>query len=333
MQEEDRNYCVYLHRRYDNNDIIYVGEGRIARARSFGKNLGRSKEYATIQTVTKLYYEIYKDNLTKAEAEALEEELIREYKEQGVPITNKANKSTCAKMLRSEDFNKLFYIDPASPSGLRWLTDRYNLKTRGYKLKSKDDLAGSKNKLTGYWSYINIACHRIVYALAHGECPAVLTVDHIDGNKDNNSVENLQLLTRGQNSSKAHIGKEYPQGENVSTSKVTNEQILEMYKMFREFKSNEEVAARFNLHSRYVSLVRHGRRWKKLYKQNGEIFNESFEELAVTVEQVRQALKLIAEGKINKEISELTRIEVSTVSRLRHGKTLTKIVNFLKSNP
>jgi len=325
-------YCVYIHRRIDNNDIVYVGEGRSSRANNFGC-VGRNKEYCELIKTTKLYCEVIQGNLTKQEAEALEEDLISKYKLEYTSLTNKAAKSTCALSYKKEDYQDLFVVDPYSPSGLRWLTDRYNLPNgKGYKIITKGDIAGCKNKLTGYWYYMNKSCHRIVYALTYGECPAVLTVDHIDANKDNNSIENLQLMSRGLNSAKSHENRVYNQGEDVHSSKLTKVQVLEIYEMFKSHASNEDVASIYNLHSRYVSLLRHGKRWKELYEEVNHQFNDSFKSISVTADQVKQALDLFLKGLNNKEISEMTGIERSTVSRLRHGKTLKKIVKFVEQS-
>ena len=49
--------------------------------------------------------------------------------------------------------------------------------------------------------------HRLVYETFKGPIPKEMTVDHIDGCKDNNHILNLQLLTRGDNSRKACKGK------------------------------------------------------------------------------------------------------------------------------
>lgn len=322
---DDTNYCVYLHRRKDNQDIIYVGEGRINRANSLGKAAVRNKEYSTIREITDVYCEIQTQGLTKVEAEELEEYLITELRAEGHPLTNKNKRATNAKLYLKEDYCDKFYVDPTSPSGLRWTMDRFNLGDRGVKLVSKNDLAGCKNKLTGYWTYMGRMCHRIVYALVHGECPAQLTVDHIDSNKDNNSISNLQLLSRGDNSLKSHEGRVYPQGEDSISSKVTKEDVLNIYKMFENYATNEEIGELYGLHSRYVSLLRHGKRWKELYKEYGCKFKQSSKEISVTLDQVKAVLELLS-TKNNVEISVITKVERSTVSRLRHGKALQRLV-------
>lgn len=45
--------------------------------------------------------------------------------------------------------------------------------------------------------------HRLIYTHAHGSIPAKMVIDHKDGNKLNNSLENLQAITHSQNIKKA----------------------------------------------------------------------------------------------------------------------------------
>ena len=332
VPDEDTGYCVYLHRRSDNKDIIYVGEGRLARAKSFRINSGRNKEYGELVRTTDVYCEIYKDGLTKQQAEELEEYLIIQLKTEGHPITNKSKKSTSGLAYHREEFEDLFYTDPKSPSGLRWKTDRYSQGNKGTLLARKDTVAGSKGKALGYWCYINKACHRIVVALELGICPAGMTVDHLDGNKDNNCITNLEIVSAGENSRRSHLlRKDYPRGEDVCSSKITEKQLLEIYELFRQGRNNDFVAEKYDLHSRYVSLIRHGKRWGHVYEKVGEKFPPSFTEEKVPIESILKAYDLIQTTTLmNKEIAELTNIEVSNISRLRHGKAWKRVIDLYR---
>lgn len=49
--------------------------------------------------------------------------------------------------------------------------------------------------------------HRLIWETYNGKIQDDLTIDHIDGNNQNNSLYNLQLLTRAENTSKAQKGR------------------------------------------------------------------------------------------------------------------------------
>lgn len=51
--------------------------------------------------------------------------------------------------------------------------------------------------------------HRLVYETFKGIIPKGLVVDHIDGNRLNNTLDNLQLLTHGDNIRKGWKGKKH----------------------------------------------------------------------------------------------------------------------------
>ena len=52
--------------------------------------------------------------------------------------------------------------------------------------------------------------HRLVYETLMGDIPQELTIDHIDANPQNNSIENLRILTRENNTRKALKNKKSP---------------------------------------------------------------------------------------------------------------------------
>jgi hypothetical protein len=61
----------------------------------------------------------------------------------------------------------------------------------------------------GYWATnvygVRYRVHRLVWQFHHGNCPSF--IDHIDGNKNNNSIENLRLATNQQNNANTKTPK------------------------------------------------------------------------------------------------------------------------------
>ena len=68
------------------------------------------------------------------------------------------------------------------------------------------------------WVYKNgnprrYCVHRFVFESFKGDIPIELQVDHIDNDKQNNCIDNLQLLTSVENCQKAPVGKRRENGK------------------------------------------------------------------------------------------------------------------------
>jgi hypothetical protein len=72
--------------------------------------------------------------------------------------------------------------------------------------------------------------HRLVADAFLGPIPEKFTVNHIDGVKHNNSVENLEIVTRGENLSHAFrvIKTKSSKGERNPKSKLTEKDVLQI---------------------------------------------------------------------------------------------------------
>ena len=92
-------------------------------------------------------------------------------------------------------------------------------------------------------------------------------VNHIDGNKDNNDVSNLEWCTALHNNAHAlQTGlREGKKGETNSQAKISESQAVEIIDLILEGLSNIEIADQFNLHDRYISLIRGQKRWTYLW--------------------------------------------------------------------
>jgi HNH endonuclease len=104
-----------------------------------------------------------------------------------------------------EEIRKLFIYDCES-GNLFWAVRPGSNRFNG---AFSNKLAGTLNQ-KGYLivkiNGSNFRVHRVIYAMQHGEWP-LHDIDHIDGNKRNNRIQNLRDISRGmniQNQRRAH---------------------------------------------------------------------------------------------------------------------------------
>jgi hypothetical protein len=93
-------------------------------------------------------------------------------------------------------------IDTSFPSGLKWVKSYTN------RVKPNTN-AGWK---CVYWRLSfdkkEYAVHRLIYFLEYEIDPIHLDIDHIDGNKYNNTISNLRLATRQLNNANSKSAKQ-----------------------------------------------------------------------------------------------------------------------------
>jgi hypothetical protein len=110
--------------------------------------------------------------------------------------------------------------------------------------------------------------HRLVAEAFLGEIPEGMEVNHKDGNKLNNAVTNLEIVTPSENQRHAHaIGlKINPCGELNGMCKLSTEDVLDIIAHIQNGLRNVDIAKIYNIDPKHVSLIRHKKRWKHLWR-------------------------------------------------------------------
>lgn len=151
----------------------------------------------------------------------------------------------------------------------------YEISDQG-KLRSQFTHYGPKRLLTGKWRVIatnsgknrypkvrlsdgqQLKCftiHELVMMAFSGPRPAGCHINHIDGNKHNNAVQNLEYCTPGDNNRHAfRIGLNKYQVP-PKNRKLTDEQVLEIYKS--DGISSLKLAEKYGVHHSAIWAIRH----------------------------------------------------------------------------
>lgn len=183
----DNRFCVYVHK--DEEGVVrYVGQGLYKRAKSI---LGRNKKWNDLFNNTKPVVEYIKQDITKKEAEELEQNLILKHSS---TIVNKVINTSKAREMDFDTFNKYFYVSDDSRSGLKFKVD--------YNSHCKDDDAYD-SVAKGYYTVSldrkNYLVHRIIWLLTHGTISKEMVIDHKNHNRSDNSLSNLALVDMSSN--------------------------------------------------------------------------------------------------------------------------------------
>ena len=100
---------------------------------------------------------------------------------------------------KSIDFGRWVIYDETSPTCLRWNVDVFTGQYYKTFIAKKGDVAGSvvKDQIkTVCIEGVSYYCSRVVYELFYGSIPQGLVVDHQDGDRLNNKIDNLRTVTQ-----------------------------------------------------------------------------------------------------------------------------------------
>lgn len=104
------------------------------------------------------------------------------------------------------ELNELFHYDHVSGK-LYWKVNRQSIK-RNQEAGNITKFGYKKVRIDGK----DYQIHRIIYKLHHGDIPTDKQIDHIDGNKLNNRLNNLRLVDNQENGKNRRINSDNKSG-------------------------------------------------------------------------------------------------------------------------
>lgn len=110
---------------------------------------------------------------------------------------------------------------------------------------------------------VMVLLHRVVWEAAHGTIPDGMQVNHIDGAKTRNGLNNLELLTAGDNVRHAYrLGLKTPlSGELSGTAILDADQAREVYRRRSSGESVGVLASEYGVSRDAINDIASGRRW------------------------------------------------------------------------
>lgn len=122
----------------------------------------------------------------------------------------------------------------------------------------------AKTVLTDKNGEFNATIHQIIWVSANGSYDSSTEINHKDGNKLNNLLENLELVSKSENIKHAFVsGLREHGGTTWWISKLTKENLRDIYRLRKLGWKQEKIAKKFNVNQGSISNVLLGKHYKK----------------------------------------------------------------------
>lgn len=148
-------------------------------------------------------------------------------------------------------------------------------------------------------------------------------INHIDSNRANNSLDNLEWVTIQQNQAhKVSKGRQV-KGETANFTKLTEKEVLEIRELVTKGYTDTEISTIYDTTNRNIWCIRKGISWKHVLPENADWkeMNKRTGNVKLNAEQVIEIRKLYKTGLTQKQIGIKLSIPKSTVCQVLSGKT------------
>ncbi len=153
----------------------------------------------------------------------------------------------------------------------------------------------------------------------------LLTVNHIDGDKINNRLDNLEWLSSIDNIKHAFNTGLMPKSSEIHTAKLTDDDVLEIKKLFVEYRLGDtQIGEQFGVDNSTISNIRRGISWKEVGKEL--IFNNKSPtgrgiSKKLSGEDIPKIRQLSKEGHSNAAIGKIFKVNGGTIYGIINGNT------------
>ena len=106
--------------------------------------------------------------------------------------------------------------------------------------------------------------HRLVYEAFISAIPDDLFINHADGNKENNALSNLEVVTRSQNELHAYreLKRPTPKGSKNGHAKLDEDKVKQIRQLLSNGTHQRDIAKLMGVTQPRISEVKNGRTWK-----------------------------------------------------------------------
>lgn len=109
----------------------------------------------------------------------------------------------------------------------------------------------------------NCTIHKIVCQSFLGDRPNLIEINHKDGNKKNNILDNLEYVTRSDNSRHAYrLGLKFTKGSKCSAAKLTEEDVIEIRRSYLSREYNQvQLGKKYGVKANTICNIINRRYW------------------------------------------------------------------------
>jgi hypothetical protein len=185
-----------------------------------------------------------------------------------------------------------------------------------------------KNK---YHKSKNFTVHRLVGFAFIGCENEELVINHIDNNRTNNNVENLEFCTQSYNFKYSYIiDPNKNKGESNFNSILTTNEVKEIYYLaWKGEYTRKEIANKFKTNEKNIDNIKYGSAWREVTKH----IKKGKRHFKLSDKEVLEIYNLSWDGNLTRsKIAEIYEIHEVNVSRIKHGHIWNHLTNHKNNN-